>query len=186
MEVLRENMRVDKRVVVASVLQPTEGEARAFQRLLVFDPSRGALDLSRPRLGEDAEDGSARARLACRHGAIDSLAREVLVPRRRPLLAVEIAREINQKPIPLLPGKTLQLPARDGIELDNPWGDLAPGGAGYEHHGKPQRETAPSRPHTMDSFVRRAATAICFSLLTIVFSSGREALPGTRGRSRSP
>jgi len=53
------------------------------------------------------------------------------------LLAVEIAREIDQKPIPLLPGKTLQLPARDGIELDNPWGDLAPGGAGDEHHGKP-------------------------------------------------
>jgi len=30
MDVLRENMRADKRVVVASVLQPTEGEARAF------------------------------------------------------------------------------------------------------------------------------------------------------------
>src|SRR5262250_2903011 len=51
------------------------------------------------------------------------------VPRRRPLLAVEIAREIDQEPIPLLPGQRLQLSAGDGVELDNPWGDLAPGGA---------------------------------------------------------
>src|SRR5215468_1777994 len=121
--------------------------------------------LPRPRFGEDAEHGSGRARLACRHGAIDSLAREELVPRRRPLLAVEIAGEIDQEPIPLLPRQHLQLPARHGIEVDNPWGNLAPGGARDEHCGEPERETAPTRSHTVDLPPGRARLRVAVAVV---------------------
>jgi len=140
--------------------------------------SRGC-SYSVPRVGRpvyrDHASVKTRSTKASGLGLYAAMARSMRWPVRpssrcRPLLAVDIAGEIDQEPIPPLPGKRLQLPARDGTELDNPGGDLTPGGAGDEHRGESGRETAPSRSHTLNSFIRRATAAIFFRLPTIVFS----------------
>src|SRR5262249_22941837 len=101
------------------------------------------------RLGEDAEHGGVRARLAGRDGAIDSLACESLVPRPRPSLAVEVTGEIDQEPIPLLSGERLQLAARDGVELKDPRGGLTPRRAGDERHANSEQQHPPAPDHTL-------------------------------------